>query len=94
MKAEWKLIDTAPKDGTTILVCEGKNIEPVTWDKDLNEQYVDEPVLDKYGDETNYMTTGGWAANGLTSHEETRQLYPTHWDYLPELPLAAGANGQ
>ena len=86
MKADWKPISTAPKDGTKIMGCEGSAIEPVVWEKEANYRYVDEPVLDKWGEETNYVAQGHWLANGLTSDEEDRTLNPTHWDFMPDLP--------
>lgn len=79
---EWRLIDTAPKDGTWILVCgdpydEGEVPFGVTrWVVESEEQwrFVDENTQKREVDDTSH-----WDDNG-------QYFRPTHWMPIPPQP--------
>lgn len=86
MKANWKSIRSAPKDGTQIMLTDGQSIEPGTWNKNSNFCYHRISRANEAGEKSNYYSDGGWELNGLTSDESDRLMVATHWDYMPQLP--------
>ena len=87
----WQPIDTAPKDGTWILVWGGETDEYGEWDKH-EEVFMNRPVVahwrlpDKWESEEGYWQfanyDGGYFGDFSKDHE------PTHWHPLPPLPEA------
>lgn len=78
---EWQPIETAPKDGTSVLVHSYKWIEP-TMMYYSSEEYFEE----EYGD-SEYMESGWYVSHGMDfdqPDEYTRE--PTHWMPLPTPP--------
>ncbi|WP_201838859.1 DUF551 domain-containing protein [Microvirga zambiensis] len=86
----WQLIETAPKDGTRVLVYlpDGKQavawweleFEPILWDQSREDS--------KYRSAWTDGTMASWAC------EEMRELNPTHWMPLPEPPASLRSPGQ
>lgn len=89
--SEWLPIETAPKDGTAILVCNaesngyGHSHAVVMWIEDEDTYVAERPNGE----------TGGWAMDDghdwFDYRHYTRGLRrnlaePTHWMPLPELP--------
>ena len=69
---EWQPIDTAPRDGTSVLLFLPTGAQTVgCWDPDFDD--LDEPGWTDY-------TVESWA------YEEVVRLYPTHWMPLPTPP--------
>lgn len=70
---EWKTIDSAPRDGTKILVCYIKSpslgVKLVSWQKSV------------FGDPTDFRFYEGKASDGYDH-------FPTHWMPLPPPPEA------
>lgn len=75
----WKSIDTAPKDGRTVLLFDGRPHigsyeEP--WEKVIHRLTYDDVIH-----------RGGWMTLAASCVESCQWgLKPTHWDELPELP--------
>jgi hypothetical protein len=73
--ASWVLIETAPKDGTQILITDGEQIEVGHWGTVL----------------CTISTRCGWIygpGDIYSSYDEMET--PTHWTPLPSLPNAIG----
>lgn len=71
-KAEWQPIETAPKDGTTILIA--RNLDPFGWIRG----YATWQNLSRLG--------GGWISHGFGVFGELGLAEPTHWQPLPPPP--------
>lgn len=67
----WQDIETAPKDGTSILGCNSRGVFIFRWNTDEYARRV-RPYWDSYG----YV----WGTTALRSDQ------PTHWMPLPEPP--------
>jgi hypothetical protein len=82
----WQPIETAPKDGTWILVWGGKTDENMEWwdEKDRNR-----PVTARWcsesGRRSGYWRFASYDGGYLGDFVED----PTHWQPLPELPKQA-----
>lgn len=74
---DWRLIETAPKDGTVILVARDMG-EP--WDWVLGHaRWVD--------DSQAWVKVAGWIAKGFGDPPgELGLAHPTHWTHLPPPP--------
>jgi hypothetical protein len=72
--SEWKTIESAPKDGTRILVADGEDggQSVAVWDAD-NAMFV---VAFPFGE----------AAPLYRSNGEVHEAFATHWMPLPEPP--------
>lgn len=66
----WQPIETAPKNGSEILVRYGETVSVVHWDEDAAEMY----------------DGVGWRDIGDMGWGGTVGLEPTHWTPLPEPP--------
>lgn len=80
---QWRDIETAPKDGTRILLFDpaiGPTVISGWWDKSFEIKY------DEEKDET--FEVGAWTDGCVVSfgYEETASYSPTHWQPLPEAP--------
>lgn len=79
----WQPIDSAPKDGTYILL-HGGDIKPWTtcgyWDEKFTPVYSENP------DDPHYR--GAWTDNTVASwnYEEYTELCPRFWMPLPKPP--------
>jgi hypothetical protein len=72
----WQPIDTAPKDGTRILIhSEDGGIRAAWYDK--NFAYIAPKKL-----------RGGWTDDSIVSFDdfEVAEFFPSHWMPLPEPP--------
>jgi hypothetical protein len=68
----WQPIETAPRDGTRVLVFWAPSIIQISWHE------VSYRVIN--GQE--WFRRVGWMVDGLT----TGEIYPTHWMPLPDPP--------
>ena len=81
---EWKPIETAPKDGTAIMLCKGKRVTCGEWITGTNLGSMDyhattgEPV--GYPDAEDYAMWASW--DGGFSEDDP----PTHWAPMPDPP--------
>ena len=77
--SKWRPIDTAPKDGTYILVVGGKD----SFGCKLKRPYIATSGfrLSPYGPKEQV-----WLIGDLKEDEEMIVAYPTHWMPLPESP--------
>lgn len=66
----WQPIETAPKDGTRILVATKYGIEVAEWEERAPQ----------------WGVVPAWIGMGLSTYEEDRELTPTHWMPLPPPP--------
>jgi hypothetical protein len=85
MRAAWRPIESAPKDGTTVFVhVPGESRYP-TAAQFSSREYFEE----QYG-APEYMDEGWYWAFGYPSdfHEDT--IEPTHWQPLPPPPAKEG----
>jgi hypothetical protein len=94
----WERIETAPKDGTRILLAllaVDKPGEPPSWFISLGwwDPEFDGEWSDEVGD---IVYRGAWTDGGVASwaYEEHRELGPTHWMPLPEPPIEHGEGGE
>ena len=69
---EWQPIETAPKDGTAILVTCGELFAVVEWDEHAASYPSNEGV--------------GWRDAGDIGWAGTQGHMPTHWMPLPQPP--------
>lgn len=69
----WQPIETAPKDGTSILVAHELAVFSACWEKDGRETNTGQP---------------GWIDGVMNRSEEYVVYEPTHWMPLPDLPAA------
>lgn len=70
--SDWQLIDSAPKDGSSILVSDGSSMAVAKWDE--------VSMGGREGWQVSFINTDGmW-----TEFEEFDN--PTHWMSLPGLP--------
>lgn len=81
--SEWQPIETAPKDGTDILVYSANEGQAVAWwDAEFGFDYV--------GPKLTYKLIGAWTAGTATGvgtlDGEYLALEPTHWMRLPAPP--------
>lgn len=81
---EWQPIETAPKDGTEIVLCRGDRVSCGRW---FDAVYPKEPIIvdgEYYGmEETGEVIDACWMSiDGGFSEEDP----PTHWMPLPEPP--------
>ena len=67
---EWRTIETAPKDGSQILVVLGREMSVVEWDAAATE----------WNDGVGWRDMGDMGWGGMTGAE------PTHWMPLPDPP--------
>ena len=80
VSAGWQSIETAPKDGTLILVNFGiKGVRAVSWDSPFHDEATEENGVwcvddDKHG------------PYGLRGYNVDGPTAPTHWMKLPESP--------
>ena len=85
----WQPIDTAPKDGTWILVWGGKTDEDFEWDED-EEEFRFRPVIarwsiaPKWRDGQDSWRFANYEGGYFGVFCESCQ--PTHWQPLPPLP--------
>ena len=79
----WQSIETAPKDGTLILVHFGtKGVRAVSWDSPFHDEVNEENGIwcvddDKHG------------PFGLRGYLDGHPSAPTHWMHLPPPPTSA-----
>ena len=83
LSAEWQPIETAPKDGTWILLYDptaSSLIYTGCWDSKFDSKWVEEK------DDFDYI--GAWTSYqvGSFGYEEYATLSPTHWMLLPKPP--------
>lgn len=77
----WRPIETAPKDGTTVLVyVPGETLYPTAASYDSREYFAKE-----YGD-PEYMPEGWRWENGYPGDFHEEVIDPTHWLPLPSPP--------
>lgn len=69
--SEWQTIDTAPRDGESILVSDGSWMAEAFWDAD---------EYDEFKGAYSYIWNYGPANVDPTNY------WPTHWMPLPEQP--------
>jgi len=76
---EWQPIETAPKDGTRVLIADAKNVETGQWSPAYYSgtgYFVD---YDEGWDDDRYDAAQRFYRNGPQ---------PTHWMPLPAAPVA------
>lgn len=85
---QWQPIETAPRDGTRILVYvpDSENVLSVYWDAEFTFRYDEAKasVDEKYAGEHD----GAWTDDAVESfaYEEKASYSPTHWMPLPDPP--------
>jgi len=80
-ESRWQPIETAPKDGTQILLWNGAHRFLAYWDKDFSSSWDEEREIS--------IPVGAWTDGTVASwgYEENNQIKePTHWMPLPEPP--------
>ena len=92
--SDWQLIETAPKDGTPILIWQPtrqrSHYMPDGALKDGECSYTtDDPRL-KFFDDERYAI-GYWRPWGSWGDRNHSAVEPTHWTPLPEPPTARSA---
>jgi hypothetical protein len=80
----WKTIDSAPKDGTSVLLCKAIDADgkPIDWRDDLHTAQVFVQVAAWWaGDD-------GWIVYCAQVLDPRLHFEPTHWMPLPLPPCA------
>ena len=77
---EWQPIETAPKDGSKILIYDGDDIYAAWWEPKFHLG------VSENAEEFTYL--GAWTDDAVASfnYEETFEYQPTHWMPLPAEP--------
>lgn len=91
--SEWQTFDTAPEDGSTILVADAFG---VMWARFLPTPTFEEFIeiceegggYDEYLDWVEYLPHNCWSFGAFDNEEEVDTAYPTHWMPLPASPSA------
>jgi len=80
MNNEWQTIDTAPKDGTKVILFGSCN-----WDADTPGRNDPVVIVGFWEDYGGFECGGGWTT--LTFNPYSDDCKATHWMPLPEPPL-------
>lgn len=89
---EWRDIDTAPKNGTELLLLTSEGVDIGQW----NEAWG--PSIDDPGHDAGWIGVR-WAFPGCTRVRKESDYYsesmaqPTHWQPLPPAPAGSGKKG-
>ena len=83
MKADWKPIATAPKDGTEILLCDPLDADGNPTDQKTWGLFVQ--VAAWWADDEN-PTAGEWTVYCSMVEDPRLHFTPTHWAELPAPP--------
>ena len=78
---DWQPIETAPKDGSIIILTDGKTVEVGCWSLDLHGKEYPWSFVDDYRAQDIRSDGVGVSVNGW---EETAV---THWMHLPKPPV-------
>jgi hypothetical protein len=83
---DWQPIETAPRDGTAILLCWARDAsgQPIRWDKKPDTAIVYVQVA-KYSGEPDRE----WYVYIATPADAALHFTPTHWMPLPPPPAKA-----
>lgn len=76
---DWQPIETAPRDGTGILVWTERGCFSVEWNG---------PSLPRFEQNESAYSDGWYVDNGSRDLYDLRGPSPTHWMPLPEPPTA------
>ena len=87
-RRDWQPIETAPKDGTCILIAGGIYDWDSSWGETLPFSGV---TIASWND---IRTGKPWQGENCGGHDEYYRYAPTHWMPLPEPPRAALAPTQ
>lgn len=85
---DWKPIETAPKDGTSVLLFIPKTVECQAhqalgwWDEKFDQIGLTRGGNPKYRAAWTDGTVASWG------YEENTELHPTHWMPLPPAPIS------
>lgn len=79
MVSDWKPIETAPKDAR-ILLWNGSFVTAGNWDATFETFLDDEADVPRERGAWTDHTVADWGM------EENTELFPTHWQPLPEPP--------
>jgi hypothetical protein len=83
----WRTMDSAPKDGTPILVAQGDIVKSVAWVSRTREY---QELVSTKGNRETYE----WKKEDVGYWDADDVFEPTHWMPLPAAPsLSAGAGG-
>ena len=78
-EATWRDIETAPRDGTWILLAGGQTNEEVQFCDGTPKLWTDRPVVGAFeADEEGYWTFSYWDSGWRSEY-----MSPTHWMPLP-----------
>lgn len=75
----WKTIDSAPRDGTRILIAGG------TFELGWDDQIIADHI------EIAFWHTDHWHGPEANAHDEWQKHRPTHWQPLPAPPSHDGS---
>lgn len=80
MSDAWQPIETAPRDGTRLIVAIGEFVTAAYWDAQFEYVWDDDADTDGY--------RGAWTDNTVASwnYQERTELQPTAWQPLPAPP--------
>lgn len=81
--SEWRQIESAPKDGTRVILFGAFGVSPGYWDANFNGEMAYNADIDDY--ESIGAWTNGQVENWGYEHEQQLNE-PTHWIPLPAPP--------
>lgn len=90
---KWQPIETAPKDGTAVLLCWAYNYkgEPIDWRKDPTTAGVYVQAASWHEDrDCDNPWPGAWTVYCDMIIDPELHFQPTHWMPLPAPPCAEG----
>lgn len=84
--SEWKPIDTAPKDGTAVMLCWARDSDgkPIDWREEPETTGVFVQVASWWPE------ADGWIVYCSLPQEPRLHFEPTHWMPLPPPPIPEG----
>jgi len=86
-QAEWQSIETAPKDGRTLLL--GRTNEMGKW-RTMRGQWFTKAEIDQDWEETDGFEAGWYETAVEPDYPNCWAIAPTHWQPLPKAPRIDG----
>ena len=88
---EWKSIETAPKNGRTLLL--GYFNSAGKW-RTTRGQWMSQDYIDEYAEDPDFMSPGWYETTIEDDDGKCWPINPTHWMPLPPPPTTSAGSGK